>query len=348
LDPSFPSAYLASQIADAGARLILTTVQSRRAAQSLSQELPSAQTPQLRLQVLEVDAIAVNADTYDPQVSVAPDAGAYIFYTSGSTGRPKGVLDSHRNVLHNIMRYTNTLRISADDRLTLLQGPSFSGAISSLFGALLNGAAVFPFDVPREGADQIGAWLEDERITIYHSVPALLRRMAEGSPPLPALRVVRLEGDQAAPRDIELFKVRCSRGAILVNGLGATECGIVRQFFVDHDTCISTGVVPVGYPVQETDVTVLDEKGEEVIAGEVGEIVVRSRYLANGYWRQPALTAAAFREELDPGGTRSYHTGDLGRLRLDGCLEHLGRKEFNPKIGGSRVQVAEVEAALLE
>jgi len=344
LDPSFPPALLATQIADAGARFILTTGQSGGVAHSLSRDPPSGQT-QRRLQLLEMDAIAANAATHDPQVSIAPDAGAYIFYTSGSTGRPKGVLDSHRNVLHNIMRYTNTLRICADDRLTLLQGPSFSGAVSSMFGALLNGAAVFPFDVPREGADRIGAWLRGERITIYHSVPALFRRIAEG-PSLPVLRVVRLEGDQAAPRDIELFKTRCSRGALLVNGLGATECGIARQFFADHDTCISTGIVPVGYPVEDMDVLVLDDAGHEVPSGDAGEIVVRSRYLAQGYWRQPALTAAAFPADSD--GVRSYHTGDLGRLRSDGCLEHLGRKDFSPKIGGSRVHVADVEAALLE
>ena len=347
LDPSFPPAHLASQIADAGARLILTTGRSRGTAQSLSRELLSGQTLQ-RLQMFEIDAIGANASSHDPQVSVAPDAGAYIFYTSGSTGRPKGVVDSHRNVLHNVMRYTNSLGICADERLTLLQGPSFSGAVSSLFGALLNGAAVFPFDVPRDGADRIAAWLEREHITIYHSVPALFRRMAEGTSLLPVLRVVRLEGDQAAPRDIELFKTLCSRGALLVNGLGATECGIARQFFVDHDSAIPGGVVPVGYPVEDMDVVVLDDTGQEVTAGEVGEIVIKSRYLAQGYWRQPALTAATFRAERSLDGVRSYHTGDLGRLRLDGCLEHLGRKDFSAKIAGSRVQVAEVEAALLE
>ena len=106
------------------------------------------------------------------------DAAACIYYTSGSTGEPKGVLDTHRNVLHNVMRYTNSLGIGADDRLTLLQGPAFSGAVSSLFGALLNGAAVFPFDVPREGADRIAPWLARHDLTMYHSVPALFRRVA--------------------------------------------------------------------------------------------------------------------------------------------------------------------------
>src|SRR6185436_2513617 len=155
-----------------------------------------------------------------PGVAVAPDAGAYVYYTSGTTGRPKGVLDSHRNVLHNVMRYTNSLAIGADDRLTLLQGPAFSGAVSSLFAALLNGAASFPFDVPAQGADAIAGWLRDERITIYHSVPALFRQVARSPAPFPALRLIRLEGDRASVRDLELFQARFTHGCRLVNGLG--------------------------------------------------------------------------------------------------------------------------------
>jgi thioesterase domain-containing protein/acyl carrier protein len=171
--------------------------------------------------------------------------------------------------------------------------------------------------------------------------------VAEGDAPLPALRIVRLEGDRAAPRDVELFRQRFPPGAVLVNGLGATECGLVRQFFVDHDTTVPDGVVPIGYPVEDMDVVLLDESGRGPVAtGEIGEITVRSRYLAEGYWRQPELTASSFR--TGPDGVRTYRTGDLGRLRADGCLEHLGRKDFQLKIGGNRVEAAEVEAALLE
>jgi amino acid adenylation domain-containing protein len=337
LDPSFPPAHLAGQLEDSGARLVLTSARSGPVARAVAGD---------GRQFLAVDAPAADVGEDNPRLTISPDTGAYIFYTSGSTGRPKGVLDTHRNVLHNVMRYTNTLCIGVGDRFTLLQGPSFSGAVSSLFGALLNGAAVFPFDVPHEGADRIRAWLAAERITIYHSVPALFRRVAEGDAPLPALRIVRLEGDRAAPRDVELFRQRFPPGAVLVNGLGATECGLVRQFFVDHDTTVPDGVVPIGYPVEDMDVVLLDESGGPVATGEIGEITVRSRYLAEGYWRQPELTASSFRR--GPGGVRTYRTGDLGRLRADGCLEHLGRKDFQLKIGGNRVEAAEVEAALLE
>jgi amino acid adenylation domain-containing protein len=336
LEPSFPSAHLTGQLEDAGGRVVLTSARARSVARALAGE---------RSLVLDLDALAGDDGEDDPGLTISPDADAYVFYTSGSTGRPKGVVDTHRNVLHNVMRYTNTLRIGADDRLTLLQGPSFSGAVSSLFGALLNGAAVFPFDVAREGADRIAAWLAAERVTIYHSVPALFRRVAEAGVALPALRLVRLEGDRATPRDLQLFQERFAPGTLLVNGLGATECGLVRQFFVDHHTAVVGGVVPIGYPVEDMDVSVVDEDGSPVAPGEIGEIAVSSRYLARGYWRQPALTAAAFRAGTD--GVRSYRTGDLGRLRADGCLEHLGRKDFQLKIGGHRIEAAPVEAALL-
>jgi amino acid adenylation domain-containing protein len=337
LDPSFPTMHLAGQLEDSTARLILTSTRSEPVARALAAQ---------QRRVVSVDALTDDRGEDNPGLAIPPESGAYIFYTSGSTGHPKGVLDTHRNVLHNVMRYTNTLRIGVSDRLTLLQGPSFSGAVSSLFGALLNGAAVFPFDVHREGADRIGPWLAAAAITIYHSVPALFRRVAEGDAAFPALRLVRLEGDRAVPRDVELFRARFAPGTLLVNGLGATECGIVRQFFVDHDTSIGGVVVPIGYPVEDMDVVLLDESGDPVATGAIGEITVQSRYLAQGYWRQPELTTAAFR--TGPDGARSYRTGDLGRLREDGCLEHLGRKDFQLKIGGNRVEVAEVEAALLE
>ena len=279
--------------------------------------------------------------------AVEPDAPAYIYYTSGSTGRPKGVVDTHRNVLHNVMRYTNSLGIDRDDRLTLLQSPSFSGAVSSLFGALLNGAAVFPYDLRRLGTAGLGRWLVRERITIYHSVPGLFRLAAGGAAAFPDLRLIRLEGDQMSRRDWALFRERFPHDCVLVNGLGATECGLVRQFFIDPSMPPPDGVVPIGYPVEDMEIQVMDEAGRPVAVGEVGEIVVRSRFLAPGYHGRPDLTANAFTPDPAEPGIRTYRTGDLGRLHPDGCLDHLGRRDARLKIRGQWVDLAEVEAALL-
>ncbi len=301
----------------------------------------------LGIRSIEIESVAAPRPAPAPGVRVEADAAAYVYYTSGSTGEPKGVLDTHRNVLHNVMRYTNSLGIGADDRLTLLQGPAFSGAVSSLLGALLNGAAVFPFDVPREGADRIAPWLARYELTMYHSVPALFRRVATAGQALPALRVVRLEGDLAVPRDVELFRVRCERGTVLVNGLGATECGLVRQYVVDHATSPTGSTVPIGYPVEDMEVLLLDTDGQPVAAGEVGEIAVRSHYLAAGYLDRPDLTEAAFRPSPNGRGPRLYRTGDVGRMAADACLEHLGRRDQQVKIRGERVDIESIQAALL-
>jgi amino acid adenylation domain-containing protein len=119
----------------------------------------------------------------------------------------------------------------------------------------------------------------------------------------------------------------------------------VRQYFVDATTPIGARV-PIGYPVEDMTVRVIDAEGNETQPGEIGEIVVESRYLALGYWQRPDLTAARFTDSPRGSGLRRYRTGDLGRLAADGCLGHLGRTDFQPKIRGHRVDVAEVEAAL--
>lgn len=297
-------------------------------------------------QVINAEAVKSNLCGDNLELPISPDAAAYVFYTSGSTGEPKGVIDSHRNVLHNVMRYTNSLGFSPEDRMSLVQHSSFSGTVSTLFGALLNGATVFPFDLDRDGLATIAAWAHRERITIFHSVPSIFRQFAETNESYSELRLIRLEGDTATTRDIETLQGTFAEGCILVNGLGATECGLLRQFFIDKDTRLDGTVVPVGYPVEDMVVQIVDESGNEAPAGNTGEIVVRSHYLALGYWQKPELTAAKFEQERS--GVRTYRTGDLGAMGQDGCLEHLGRRDFRTKIGGNNVDMADVEHEILE
>jgi len=116
---------------------------------------------------------------------------------------------------------------------------------------------------------------------------------------------------------------------------------------MDHSTPITDGVVPVGYPVEDADVLLLNDAGKEVGNNEIGEFAVRSRHIAIGYWRNRELTAQAFKSDLEGGNQRIYRTGDFGRRLPNGCFVHLGRKDFQVKIRGNRVEIAEVEAALL-
>ncbi len=343
VDPTHPLLRLTGVLDDAGARLLVT--EPKHAA--LASRLANGQ----RIVMLVGDGAGDGADekrVNDANRFVPPSPGqlACLFYTSGSTGRPKGVVDTHRNVLHNAMRYTNALRITPSDRLTLVQSPTFSGTLSSLFCALLNGATICPFNLRVEGFASLAAWLAEMEITVYHSVPVLFRSLLASERRFPSVRVVRLEGDRALPSDVALFRRHFGRDCILAIGLGATETGLSCQYRIDAATTLPEGIVPVGRPMPDMDIVILDDDGRDVGREHAGEIAVRSRYLALGYWRQPELTRVKFRPDPNEPGVRVYSSGDVGRLRADGCLEILGRKDPQSKIHGQWVDAAEVEAAL--
>jgi len=274
----------------------------------------------------------------------SPNDFAYIYYTSGTTGAPKGVVDTHRNVLHNIARYTTSLRIDCNDRLTLLQSCGFSGAVSNIFTSLLNGAVLLPFDVRARGVSALAKWLTLQEPTIYHSVPALFRQLMRYCEALPTLRVIRLEGDLARAIDVDTFNRHFDGNCTLVNGLGATETGITAQYFIENGKALADNVVPVGTATSDVCIEVVDAGNQPLHQGQCGEIVVTSRYLASGYWRRTDLTDSAF-SEVD-GETRSYHTGDLGRIDRQGLLEVHGRVDSLAKIRGEWVDLREIQVAL--
>ncbi len=341
LDPSYPAARAAYILEDAGAALIVTNERHL----PLAAKLSAAGLPLLNLDRLEPNLPNDNLD-----LRVAPDAPAYILYTSGSTGRPKGVVQNHRNVLWDIREYTNTLHISRDDRMTLLYSCSVNGSVRGMFGALLNGASLYPLDIKEQGLNRLADLLVHEEITFYHSVPSVFRQFVAtltGAERFPKLRIIRFGGERVLTRDVESYRKHFPDECLLYTGMGATETGHVRHDFLDKRTPIAGSVVPTGYAVEGKVVLLLDDAGREVLDGDAGEIAVRSRYLALGYWRKPDLTRAAFLSDPAGGPERIFRTGDLGRLHPDGCLEHLGRKDFQVKVGGYRIEVAEIETALL-
>ncbi len=337
LDTNYSKAQHEHILADSGASLILTDAANFRKGVALADE---------RLKVIEVGKELRSFSSGNPSRKIAPDTLAYIYYTSGSTGKPKGVVDDHRNILHNVMRYTNNLRITHDDRLTLLQSSGFSGAVSNIFGSLLNGAALFPIDLRRIGIGGLADCIRSEGITIYHSVPTIFQRLLTGGREFRSLRVIRLEGDRATLKDLELFQKHFDHDCLLVNGLGATETGITRQYFADARTIPPGAHLPVGFATEDMQALLLDEKGDEVSPGEVGEIAIRSRYLARGYWRQPKLTRARFVDNPDSSGERTYLSGDLGRFGPDGELVFLGRKDLRQKFNGEWLDTEKIELEL--
>ena len=166
---------------------------------------------------------------------------------------------------------------------------------------------------------------------------------------LPHLRLVKFGGEPATRKDVELFQRHCLPDCFLYNGLASTETGgSVRAFFVDHAMQLTGSVVPAGYAVEDVETLLLNEEGRAVGSDAIGDIVVKSRYLAVGYWRQPEITRTVFVPDPSGSDARIYRTGDLGRLLPDGCLVHLGRKDFQVKVRGYRVETADIELALLD
>lgn len=148
-------------------------------------------------------------------------------------------------------------------------------------------------------------------------------------------------------QDLDLFKKHFHRNCLLHVGMGSSETGMMLECFFDHDSECLTPTLPAGYPAQDVEVLLLDESGR-VIEGEgTGEIAVRGRHLARGYWGRPELTDQRFLPDPTGSGVRTYHTGDLGYRSLDGCMTHRGRTDSQVKIRGYRVDLSEIELAIL-
>jgi amino acid adenylation domain-containing protein len=337
LDPFFPQARLASMLEDSQAALLVTGTGHLVLAQEFDRE-GQAQ--------INVDDLDPGLALVSPGLSLSPDACAQIHYTSGSTGQPKGVAESHRGLLHAVMRQTNDFHICAHDRVVL---PASSE--TAFYQPLLNGAALHLWNSRREGWTRLPRWMIQEEVTIYGSVASAFRQFVDaltGEERFSHLRLIRLGGEPVFPSDGLLYQRYFSDHCIFAHGLGTTEAGHFRQYFLDKAGEISDSVVPVGYAVEGTEVVLLDDDGSPVGTDQTGEIGVKSRYLALGYWGRPDLTEAAFRPDPQGGDERVYLTGDLGRMLPDGCLLHLGRKDFQVQIGGNRVEIAEIETALLD
>ena len=340
LDFSHPSDRSLHILEDSQASLIVTDNKALIQAERIAQN---------RLRILNIDEIVDGTPDDNLGLPILASLPAYILYTSGSTGKPKGVLHTHRNLLHFIRNYTNSIGITAADRLSLLPSLSVAASQFDIFGALFNGAGVYLYNVKEKGIAQLAEWLIGEQITVYHSVPTLFRHFASSfihARGFPNLRVIDLVGEPVQIKDIELYKRYFDRHCIAVIIAACTEAGHFAQYFIDQNSELTGGTVPVGYATDGVTISIIDDDGHELGPNQVGEILVTSRHLSPGYWRRPELTEAAFRCFNEAGDSRQYRTGDIGLIRYDGVLEYMGRKDYQVKIRGQRVEIPEIETVL--
>ena len=348
LDPHFADVRLTAILADSQAPLVIADAAHRERARALARPTGAP--------VLDAEELDAGRSADPVGLAVSPHAPGCIAYTSGSTGEAKGVVGDHRSISHRAMVLINTARVRPGDRLSLMESVGVGGSFRGVFGALLAGAATFPLDVRAAGAGAIAPWLARERVTICMTASSIFRHVAAALPEgrhFPDLRYIGVGREPVLQSDVELFRSRFSPGCVLVNVMGSAEAGTMRELVVGHpalpdeDLGPDAHVLPAGHAVADKEVLLLDDDGRPVPPGEIGEIVVRSAFLARGYWRRPDLDAAVFSPAAPGSPGRVCRTGDLGRMLRGELLMHLGRKDARAKLRGRFVDAAEIEAALM-
>jgi amino acid adenylation domain-containing protein len=277
-----------------------------------------------------------------------PDGLAYVMYTSGSTGRPKGVMVPHRAVVR-LVKNTNYLEFGENDVFLQFSPVSFDASTLEIWGPLLNGGCVAVASPCTHSLEEIGAEIRRHGVTTAWLTAGLFHLMVEQRlADLKPLRQLLAGGDTlSVPHVKEALKglPHCR----LVNGYGPTEGTTFTCCHTITEKDVQGTSIPIGRPIANTQVYLLDENYEPVAAGEEGELYAGGDGVARGYLNQPALTAERFVRNPfseDP-NAKLYKTGDLARYREDGVIEFLGRIDNQVKISGYRIELGEIEAALL-
>ena len=338
LDPASPSVRNGRALADSGTRLVVTTTRH----ESLVENLGNGLVPSLNIETV-CRSGPTDLVLHRPTADIA-----VLTYTSGSTGEPKGVVQTHRHLLHSFRIQTDEMKITIDDRISLLHSLSFATAYSNFLAALLNGAALFPLDMKTVAHSELTSWVSGQKITVIHLPPTSFREFAESSGAnlrLRQLRLIRLSGAPITERDFKLYQTNFPAGTLLNITMGSTELRGICSAVLDQNYIFPPEGAPVGYARPGKKVSILDDLGLEVESGRVGEIAVRSKYADSEYW--PRLGGETPMQRITEDAERVVLTGDLGKKLDDGFVIHLGRRDFIVKIRGYRVDLGEVERALL-
>ena len=336
LDPSYPAERLAFMCEDAGLQVLLVQP-------SLSSRLPS-----VAVEVIALESSWARFATEPeegPGVSVPAEALAYVMYTSGSTGRPKGVCIPHRAVVR-LVKGSRFAELGAEEVFLQLAPISFDAATLELWGPLLNGGKLVVFSEHAPDVEELEGALSRHGITTLWLTSALFEQvMATRPDALTSVRQVLTGGDVVSPGAV---RARLARGGSVTNGYGPTENTTFTTTHRLTDVSRVGASVPIGRPVSNTSVYVLDAALSLVPVGVWGELYTGGDGLAWGYLGRPELTAERFVPHpfsMEP-GARLYRTGDRVRFLRDGTLEYASRLDGQVKLRGFRIEPGEVESAL--
>ncbi|KOP23591.1 amino acid adenylation protein [Hapalosiphon sp. MRB220] len=338
IDPEYPQERLAYMLADSQVSVLLT--QSH-----LVDSLPTHPTHTICLDT-EWDQISQNSDR-NPQNTTTPENLAYVIYTSGSTGKPKGAMNTHRGICNRLLWMQDVYQLTAEDKILQKTPFSFDVSVWEFFWPLITGARLI---IAQPGGHRDSSYLVNtiiqEEITTLHFVPSMLQvfLQAKGVENCQSLKRVITSGEALPVSLQEQFFARL--GCELHNLYGPTEAAIDVTFW-QCQLQSQYPTVPIGRPIANTQIYILDQDLQPVPVGVVGELYIGGVGVARGYWRRPELTTERFVSNPFATG-QMYKTGDLARYLPDGNIEYVGRIDDQVKIRGFRIELGEIESTLTQ
>jgi amino acid adenylation domain-containing protein len=340
LDPQWPAERNRMILADARCRLLI-----------FDGDIDGlAAGPGETTSVMNADAWKAANELPPLQPPVPAGNNAITLYTSGSTGTPKGVMQSHRNMVHFIKRLTERFGIVPGDRIAYYLSAGFSAHALPLLGALLNGAELVISDFRTGNFLEFSRWFRESKISFAMMIPSFLRHflaVQDKRDRYPDLRVLLLGGETLYRSDVEKARKVFRRETTLANIYASTEAYLMSSYIMEHGCLLRGNIVPAGYPAEGMELSIVDENGNPVREKQRGEIILRSRYVSEGYWHKPALQEQDFKTDPHDSRYRIFKTSDCGYYLDDGCIVHTGRSDSSIKLRGYRIDLDEIINLLL-